>query len=434
MRLRSALVVLAAGLTLPAATVMPAQAAVVQCPATPAYTGFFNWYDHASPGMAQDNVHILNPGTAPVAGCVSMPGAAPLGFNLAPGQEGYVSFPRGTIGGPVTVQASARVIASQRVQYVQSFNEVLASTAADAAMTSYFNWYDHASPGMFQDNIHLLNPGSTTSSGTVTVAGAGSKPFAISAGGETYITFPEGTIGGPVTVAVTAGPAVIASQRVTYYQSFSEIRARTAAMAVGGFFSWYDHASPGMAQDNIHLFNPGLTTTSGTVSIHNGPSVAYSVPAGQETYVNFPQTTLPWGPVTVAVNAGPGVIASQRVQYYQSFSEVWASTGSDEGTKLFFNWYDLASPGMSQDNLHLVNAASPTVCSHVQCLASGTITLPGASPIGFSVYPGEEQHYSFPRGTIGGPVTVTIQPGQAGVLVSQRVTYNQSFTEVPASP
>jgi len=44
----------------------------------------------------------------------------------------------------------------------------LAESAAQAATTSYFNWYDKAAPGMFNDNIHLLNPGST--SATVTLS------------------------------------------------------------------------------------------------------------------------------------------------------------------------------------------------------------------------------------------------------------------------
>ena len=67
----------------------------------------------------------------------------------------------GTIGGPVRVQVTSGppVIASQRVVFGQSFNEVPARTAADAATTSYFNWFDNASTGMSVDNIHLLNPG-----------------------------------------------------------------------------------------------------------------------------------------------------------------------------------------------------------------------------------------------------------------------------------
>ena len=46
---------------------------------------------------------------------------------VTPGAEAYVSFPPGTIGGPVTVSSSQPVLASQRVQYYSSFTEVHAA-------------------------------------------------------------------------------------------------------------------------------------------------------------------------------------------------------------------------------------------------------------------------------------------------------------------
>jgi hypothetical protein len=45
-------------------------------------------------------------------------------LNVAAGAEGYATFPHGTIGGPVTVTSTQPVLASQRVQFNQSFNEV----------------------------------------------------------------------------------------------------------------------------------------------------------------------------------------------------------------------------------------------------------------------------------------------------------------------
>ena len=390
------------------------------CPTSPAYTGYFNWYDNASAGMIQDNIHVLNPGASAVAGCVMLPGSA-LGFNLAAGQEGYFHFGAGTIGGPVMVMATARVIASQRVQYYQSFNEVPASTSADAAMTSYFNWYDDASPGMLQDNIHLLNPGASAASGTITVAGYPVKSFNVGAGGEAYYNFPQGTIGGPVTVSVTSGPAIIASQRVTYYQSFNEIRGKSAAAAAStAYFNWYDHASPGMMQDNIHLVNPGGTAAAGSISLSGGASVPFNVGPGAEQYYNFPQGTI-GGPVTVSVTSGPAVIASQRVSYYQSFNEVSAATAADAASTAYFNWYDHASPGMYQDNIHLLNPSGTA--------SSGTISIAGRPSVAFAVGPGAEQYYNFPQGTIGGPVTVSVTSGSA-VISAQRVTFYQSFNEV----
>jgi hypothetical protein len=46
---------------------------------------------------------------------------------VAPGTEVYLAFPAGTIGGPVKVSSTQPVLASQRVQYYSSFNEIWAS-------------------------------------------------------------------------------------------------------------------------------------------------------------------------------------------------------------------------------------------------------------------------------------------------------------------
>jgi hypothetical protein len=292
-----------------------------------AMTSYFNWYDKASSGMYQDNIHILNPSTTTSTGTITLPGATSLNFSVAGGQESYYSFPQGTIGGPVTVAVGSgpAVIASQRVTYYGSFNEVLAKPAGAAAMTNYFNWYDKASSGMYQDNIHLLNPGASTASGTVAISGGPSQNFSVGAGQETYLTFGQGTIGGPVIVTVTSGPAVLAAQRVTYYQSFNEVAGTPPAnAATTSYFNWYDKQSPGMYQDNVHIVNPGNTTSSGTITLPGGLNRAFSVGGGQEAYYSFAPGTI-GGPVVVTVNSGPAVIASQRVTFYQSFNEVAAA-------------------------------------------------------------------------------------------------------------
>src|SRR2546429_7154688 len=109
--------------------------------------------------MLNDNVHLLNPGTTSADVPVSLAGAAPRSVSVGPGAETYVSFPQGTIGGPVTVTATQPVLASQRVQYYSSFNEVPALIAAKAAPMSYINWYDKASAGIVKHHHHPLNPG-----------------------------------------------------------------------------------------------------------------------------------------------------------------------------------------------------------------------------------------------------------------------------------
>src|SRR5206468_3187738 len=193
----------------------------------------------------------LNTGSSQSIGCVLL-GSQAIPYSLGAGQSTHVKFRNGSIGGPVGVRVmtGAGVLASQRVQFNQSFNEVWSASAAQASTTSYFNWFDKASPGMSNDNIHLLNPGTTSSNVTVSLAGAAPRSVSVGPGAETYVSFPQGTIGGPVTV--TATQPVLASQRVQYYSSFNEVPALIAAKAATmSYINWYDKASAGMVNDNI---------------------------------------------------------------------------------------------------------------------------------------------------------------------------------------
>jgi spore germination protein YaaH len=287
-----------------------------------ATTSYINWYDKASPGMAGDNVHLVNPGTASATVTVSLPGATTQTATVAGGAGAYVTFPAGTIGGPVTVSSSQPVLASQRVQYYQTFNEVWASSAAQANALSYFNWYDKASPGVINDNIHLLNPGTASATVTVTVPGAAPRTATVGPGAQTYVNF-AGSIGGPVKVSSTV--PVLASQRVQFNDSFNEVWSASAAQAaMTSYFNWYDKASPGMVNDNIHLLNPGTASATVTVSVPGAAPQTVTVPGGGGVYVSFPGTI--GGPAKVTVNNGPAVLASQRVQYFQTFNEIWSSS------------------------------------------------------------------------------------------------------------
>jgi hypothetical protein len=78
-----------------------------------------------------------------------------------------------------------------------------------------------------------------------------------------------------------------------------------------------------MANDNIHLLNPGTVSASVMVSVAGGTPQTVTVAAGAEVYVTFPGAI--GGPVKVSVSSGPAVLASQRVQYYSSFNEIWSS-------------------------------------------------------------------------------------------------------------
>jgi spore germination protein YaaH len=290
-------------------------------PSQAATTSYINWFDKATAGMVGDNIHVINPGATVANVTVSLVGAIPIVFPLQAREETYVTFPHGTIGGPVKITSDQPVLATQRVQFNQSFNEVVARSAAQATTSSYFNWFDRATPGMMADNIHILNPGATAANVTVSLAGSSPVVFALQAGQETYVSFPFGRIGGPVTV--TSNQPVLASQRVQYYSSFNETASESAGQALASsYVMWFDRATAGMVGDNIHVLNPGAAAVKVTVTLPGASPIVFSLGAGQETYVTF----LPGhigGPVTITSSAP--VLAAQRVEYYQSFNEVPAS-------------------------------------------------------------------------------------------------------------
>ncbi len=378
-------------------------------------TSYFQWYDLASPGMFADNIHLLNTSGATANVTVTLPGASAVNVTLAAGAETPVGFGAGHIGGPVVVNSDQQIVASQRVRYYQTFNEVWAEGAAQAGTTSYLNWYDKASPGMFNDNIHVLNPGATSASVTATLPGASPQTATVAAGAEAFLTFPAGTIGGPVTV--TSTQPVLASQRVQYYSSFNEVWAASAALAsTTSYVNWYDKASAGMFNDNIHLLNPGPISANVTVTLPGAATQTVSVAAGAEAFVGFPAGSI-GGPVKVS--SSQPVLASQRVQYYQTFNEVWAESAAQAATNGNFNWYDKASPGMFNDNIHLLNPGATS--------ATVTVSLPGAASQSVTLAAGAEAFVGFPAGSIGGPVKISSsQP----VLASQRVQYYSSFNEI----
>jgi spore germination protein YaaH len=286
-----------------------------------ATTSFFNWFDKASPGMVNDNIHVLNPTGSSANVIVSLPGTAPQSVTIGAGASAFVTFPAGTIGGPVMVSSTVPVLASERVQYYSTFNEVWATSEAQAATTSFFNWFDKASPGTSNDNIHLVNPGTTSATVTVSLHGASPQIVTVAPGVEAYVTFPAGTIGGPVVVSSTQ--PVLASQRVQYYQSFNEVSALTAAQAATtSYLNWYDKASPGMLNDNVHLLNPGTTSADVTVNLPGAAPQMVTVAPSTEAYVTFPVGTI-GGPVSIS--STQPVLASQRVQYYQTFNEIPAA-------------------------------------------------------------------------------------------------------------
>ena len=383
------------------------------------YAGFFSWYDLASPGMVSDNIHLLNNGATPSAGCLLLSGHQVVPFTVNAGQEAQLSFAKGSIGGPVVVAVSSGppVIAWQKTQYYQSFSESWARPSSAAATTQYFPWYDLASPGARAETVHITNLSGADVTGSLALPGVRPVPFSVANGQDGYFTFPYGTIGGPLTVTSTL--PVLATLRAWYYQSMSEMPAlHPANTGTTLYFPWYDLASPGTRADTIHIANIGATAASGTIALPHANPINFTVLPGHDGYFTFPIGTV-GGPVTIT--SSQPVLATLRAWYYQSLNEVWARAASSSGSLLYYSGYDSVTPGMRADVVHITNVSGTA--------ATGTIALPGVNPIHFSVGNGQDAYFAFPAGTAGGPLTIT---SSEPVLASLRSWFYQSFNEVPS--
>jgi hypothetical protein len=396
-------------------------------------TTYLSWFDRNSdPGFLGDDVHVVNPGTTSVFVNVRIPGQPAcnyFGDTILAGRSKYYTCATG-FGGPVVVESSSRVIASQRVQYNQSFNEVPAIPKTNAVTDLYLAWYDRISaPEFVQDNIHVVNPGADTANVSVTIPGypacATGGPVAPGAVG---VFKCDSGFGGPVHIH--ADQPVLASARVKYAATFNEVPAQPGATAMRAVSPWYDHASSTQFQaDNVHVWVTSGTLTTAqvtSVSIPSCPSPTATQVSAAELVYACPFGQGFGGPMVV--QATVAILVSQRVQYGSSFNESPAQAPSAAGTSLWMPWYDHASSsGFLADNVHVIAATAAALAP-----AQVTVAIPACSPI-ISQASASELIYSCPFGSgFGGPVQVTTTVA-GGVMVSQRVQFYQSFNEVNAS-
>jgi outer membrane protein assembly factor BamB len=379
-------------------------------------TYYFPWYDFATPGFQSDYFAVANPGPNWANVQIQLPGAAPLSFGVPHGTSKYVSFPRGTIGGPVTVTTDGEpVLVTQRTVFDQTFSERAAVAAASLGTSLTFPWYDWATPEFGSDYFYVANPGATAANVSISLPGATTLNFMVGAGSATFKTFPHGTVGGPVKL--TSDQPVTASQRVLFLNSFTEIPASLPASASTSLvFPWYDWASPDFGSDYFYIAVPGATMANVTINLPGATALHVAVAAGTATFKTFPHGTV-GGPVTIT--SDQPVLVSQRSLFDGNFSEVAASLAASETTSVHFAWYDWANPDLQSDYFYVANPGPNW--------ANILVSIPGYPVLSFGVPHGTTKAMTFPRGTIGGPVTVTTD-GEP-VLVSQRVVFDTAFEE-----
>jgi len=270
---------------------------------------YFPWYDNVSPGMRGDWIIIGNPQTSSVQFEVKIGSAVKDSGYISAGKT-HITYISAIIGGPVQVNASQPVYATQRVLYSRSFNEIPAIPSSDLSTKSYFPWYDYASPGTNGNWIVIGNPQTSSVQFEVKIEGNVKSSGTIAAGSNKVISLP-GTIGGPVEVS-TSQP-VYATQRVVYNGSFNEIPAAPSSdLSTKSYFPWYDYASPGANGDWIVIANVGTTSANVQIKIGGVTKVSTIVSPGKNRVYTF--FRLIDGPVEITSDS-PNVVCTQRCIY-----------------------------------------------------------------------------------------------------------------------
>lgn len=403
---------------------------------------YFPWYDSLAANSMAGNwilVGNMGSGTATVEifiGGQKMHDPANPANDFFTIPEGGRTTPQfaNTIGGPVKIVSTSGqpLIASQRVIYRDTFNEVTSTPASRLSSSYEFTWYDSKRANFMAGNwILVSNQGSIDANVEIWIGDRRLATYAIHPGGIITPQFHD-LIGGPVRVVSTNGQPLIASQRVLFKESFNELMGvPTGELASEYYFTWYDSKrSNNMHGDWVLVANRGASAAD--VDIHVGGALVgrYSAATGNAIQPGgmvapqFPELTN--GPVRVVSTNSQPLMVSQRVLYRDSFEEVQGQPPAALASSQWFTWYDSMLVNFMRGNWVLVgNMGSGTAT--VEIYVGGVRMNDPENPANnfFTIPEGGRITPQFP-GTIGGPVRVVSTSGQP-VIVSQRVLFKDGL-------
>ena len=322
-----------------------------------------------------------------------------------------------------------------------SFNEVKGTPETELASSFYFPWYDSMPQnGMAGNWILVGNQGSGTAQVEITIGGTrmhdpanpANDFFVIPEGGQITPVFPN-MMAGPVQVICITGQPIVASQRVIFHDSFNEVPGTPMHMIADSYqFTWYDSMPQnGMAGNWILVANAGLAAADVEIFIGGVKQAEYSSELGNAlapgaiVTPHFPDLLA--GPVLVRSTNHQPLIASQRVIYRNSFSEVMGFPTSLLASEYTFAWYDsLPANHMGGDWVLVANHGAQA--ADVDIFVGGILKARYSTVDGNPILPGGIVTPTFPN-IIGGPVRVICNNNQP-IMASQRVVYRESFEEV----
>lgn len=426
-------------------------------------TYYFTWYDEKSPGMS-DWVLGANPGGGQSDTELDVFTAGnkrnTVPYVLSPGGITTPRFP-GVMEGPVKLVSrfGQPQIASQRILFGSSFEEVPGFDETRLTDQYYFTWYDEKSPGSANWVLFANPSASDPIEVDITISDPlhpGDTPLVDEsitlAPGRIATPHYPGIMGGPVKIKAHAiGDAgaprnVITSQRVLWQGRFNEVLGVPGTELDSDYiWTWYDEHSPG-ASNWVLVANP-----SEDYSIYAEVYIGQSdVPVWKTDGQDGRPASIERGGIQTprfgGVMGGPVrvkawkddskitpavVIASQRSLWGGSFEEVPGSPLSRVDALANFSWYDQKSPG----SFNWVMVANPGAST-----AKAEIWIAGQQQAVLDVGAGGSNSTTFPN-FMGGPVEVrgydaaTYNPATPGtpnhgLMASQRVLWQNNFNEV----
>lgn len=389
---------------------------------TPTRKYLFNWYDQSSSDW-RDWVLMANPaggqGTARTSVLVGK--YTYSDSNIAVAAPAVTPQFPGIMGGPVTVATDQPLIASQRVLYKNSFNEIPGVSETSLESTYYFTWYDSKTEnGMKGDWIIIGNQGRDSATVQVYIGGFLQGTYDVPVGDRVTPNYPD-VMDGPVKVVCTNGQPLIVSQRVLYKDSFSEVLGVPESKLTNEYnFTWYDSKKAnGMKGNWILVGNQDSGDAVVDIYIGGTKMGGYTIGEGERITPTFDNVMS--GPVKVVSTNGKRLIVSQRVLFKDSFEEVQGLASSDFGTDLWFTWYDSkAGNGMRGNWILVANTSQQT--ANVDIYIGGTYMESRQVAAGGEIIP---SYYD----TMAGPVRVVCTNG-VPIMATQRVIYLDSFNEI----
>ena len=191
----------------------------------------------------------------------------------------------------------------------------------------WFTWYDLVNAQV--DNIHFVNPGASTATITIYIAGAQKDSFTLAARQSTYRSY-AGVMGGPVHIV--SDQPIWCTQRIVGWGSFKEVSGLPGDMAATEiYYTWYDMKSA--SSDAIHFLNPSGSQTAHVDVYIAGvkkTSSPLTISPGKAAYITYPGEM--GGPVRISSDVP--IFSTQRIVGWSDFDELvgmpsWYVFGED---------------------------------------------------------------------------------------------------------